>query len=77
MWAAQVLTLRDKENQSHSHLDQLNVSDKGQSMKKCHATMISCPTLSEQDVLNMCFCNDHLITHNSSNQYFHLRRLPN
>ena len=75
--AAQMLTLRDKENQLQSRLDQLNASDKRPSWKKCDATMISFPTLSEQDVLNICFGNYHLIIHNSINQYYHLRKLSN
>ena len=77
IWAAQMLTLRDKENQLQSRLDQLNASDKRPSWKKCNATMISFPTLSEQDVLNICFGNYHLILHNSINQYYHLRKLSN
>ena len=72
-----MLKLRDKENQLQSRLDQLTARDERPSSKKCDATMISFPTLSEQDVLNTCFGNYHLITHNSINQYFHLRKLSN
>ena len=58
-----MLTLPDKENQLKGRLGQLNASDKRPSWKKCNATMISFPTLSEQDVLNICSGNYHLITH--------------
>ena len=75
IWAAQMLTLRDKENELQSRLDQLNASDKRPSWKKCGAKMISFPTLSEQGVLNIYCGNYHLIIHNSINQYYHLRKL--
>ncbi len=49
--------LRDKENQLEKRLQQIDKREKKPQWKKFEAQMITFPTLSENDVENICFGN--------------------
>jgi hypothetical protein len=56
-WAGRMLMLRDKENQLEKRLQQIDKREKKPQWKKFEAQMITFPTLSENDVENICFGN--------------------
>ncbi len=56
-WAAQILMLRDRENQLQQRLERINQDKNKPHWKKYDAKMIHFPTLNEEDVQNICFGN--------------------
>jgi hypothetical protein len=56
-WAQQMRILRDKENRLQRRLEQMNSGDRKPQWKKYDAQLVIFPTLSEQDVRNICFGN--------------------
>jgi hypothetical protein len=52
--------LREKENQLEKRLQQIKKSEKKPHWKKFEAQMITFPTLSENNVENICFGNYRL-----------------
>lgn len=56
-WAAQILMLRDKQNLLQQRLEQMNHNTRKPQWKKYDARMVNFPTLTEEDVRNICFGN--------------------
>ena len=54
-WAAQILMLRDKQNQLQNRLERINQNVQKPCWKKYDAKLVNFPTLTEVDVQNICF----------------------
>ncbi len=56
-WSARILMLHDQENQLQQRLQQINEGKNKVHWKKYDAKMVIFPTLTEEDVQNICFGN--------------------
>ena len=54
-WAAQILRVRDRENQLQQRLERINRNKNKPHWKKYDAKTVIFPTLTEEDVEDICF----------------------